>query len=241
MKFTGLDKIRFINLCKNNKLNIWNITSENDYVIMCCDVASFYKMKKLRRKCNGSIKLLQRRGLLFQTIKYKKHIFFVVGIILFFVIAKIITLYVWNISFEGNYSHTDIELMNFLNKNKIDNGIRKSKIDCEEIEYLLRTNYDDITWVSAEVRGTRIFIHIKENFDTYIAKVEDKPYNIISNVDGMIDSIVTRSGTPKIKVGDEVKKGQLLVKMHFLRCRLPYCMQVFFELITLPSFNALMI
>ncbi len=47
MKFTGLDKIRFINLCKNNKLNIWNITSENDYVIMCCDVASFYKMKKL--------------------------------------------------------------------------------------------------------------------------------------------------------------------------------------------------
>lgn len=211
MKFTGLDKIRFINLCKNNKLNIWNITSENDYVIMCCDVASFYKMKKLRRKCNGSIKLLQRRGLLFQTIKYKKHIFFVVGIILFFVIAKIITLYVWNISFEGNYSHTDIELMNFLNKNKIDNGIRKSKIDCEEIEYLLRTNYDDITWVSAEVRGTRIFIHIKENFDTYIAKVEDKPYNIISNVDGMIDSIVTRSGTPKIKAGDEVKKGQLLV------------------------------
>ena len=154
---------------------------------------------------------MQRRGLLFQTIKYKKHIFFVVGIILFFVIAKIITLYVWNISFEGNYSHTDIELMNFLNKNKIDNGIRKSKIDCEEIEYLLRTNYDDITWVSAEVRGTRIFIHIKENFDTYIAKVEDKPYNIISNVDGMIDSIVTRSGTPKIKAGDEVKKGQLLV------------------------------
>lgn len=74
MKFTGIDKIRFINLCKNLRLDIWNI------------------------------------------------------------------------SFDGNYSYTDIELMNFLNKYNIENGIKKSKINCYEIEYLLRTNYDDYSY-----------------------------------------------------------------------------------------------
>lgn len=178
---------------------------------MNSDIESFYRMKKLRRKCHGRLRILHRKGLRFKTIQYKKHIFFVVGIIFFFVIAKIITLYIWNISFEGNYSHTDVELMNFLCENNIKNGIHKSEIDCEKIEYLLRTNYDDITWVSAEIKGTRIIIHIKENFDTYIAKDEDKPYNIVSNVDGYIYSIITRSGSPQVKAGEEIKKGQLLV------------------------------
>ena len=131
--------------------------------------------------------------------------------VFFFILAKIITLYIWNISFDGNYSYTDVELMKFLNKHNIENGVLKTKIDCENIEYILRTNYDDITWVSAEIKGTQIIVHIKENFDSHIAKAEDKPYNIISNVDGKIESIITRSGSPKVKAGDDIQKGQLLI------------------------------
>jgi similar to stage IV sporulation protein len=121
------------------------------------------------------------------------------------------SLYVWNISFEGNYSYTDVELLRFLKKYNVENGILKKYVDCEDIEYLLRTTYDDITWVSAEIKGTRIIVHIKENFDTYIAKAEDKPYNILSDTKGTVESIVTRSGTPLVKAGDEVEVGQMLV------------------------------
>lgn len=211
MKFTGIDKIRFINLCKNLRLDIWNVSSKDNEIIFNTSISSFYKMKNINRKCNGKLRIINKKGLPFYISKNKKHLFFVIGIVIFFIISKIITLYIWNISFDGNYLYTDIELMNFLNKYNIENAIKKSKINCDEIEYLLRTNYDDITWVSAEIKGTQIIIHIKENFDTYIAKVEDKPYNIISNVDGTVESIITRSGIPKVKPSPNITKGQLLV------------------------------
>lgn len=209
--FCGVDKIRFINLCKNNHLNIWNVRNVNDDISFNCSVNSFFAMRKIKRKCNGKLKITKRNGLPFYIRKYRKHLFFAIGIVMFFVLSKIISLFVWNISFEGNYSYTDVELMNFLKKHDIENGIAKSEIDCENIEYLLRTTYNDITWVSAEIKGTRIIIHIKENFDTHIAKAEDKPYNIISDTSGTVESIITRSGTPLVKKGDVVEAGQMMV------------------------------
>ncbi len=211
--FTGHDKVRFLNLCRNNHLNIWDIqTGENDEkVTFFSSIESFFQMKKIRRKCNGEIRITEKKGLSFKTRKYRKRIFFLFGIIIFFVLIKIISLYIWNISFDGNYSYTDVELMNFLNENHVHNGLKKSEISCDDLEYLIRKQYSDITWVSVEIKGTRMIVHIKENFDSNIAKTEDKPYNIISNVDGVIDSIITRSGVPQVKSGDIIKKDQLLV------------------------------
>lgn len=209
--FCGFDKIRFINLCKNNHLNLWNVKPTQEDITFNCSVKSFFAMKKIRRKCNGKLKIISKNGLPFYLRRYKKHLFFATGILIFFIAAKIISLYIWNISFVGNYSYTDVELMEFLKKHHIENGIAKSNIDCENIEYLLRTNYNDITWVSVEMKGTRLIVHIKENFDTYIANVEDKPYNIISDTAGTVESIITRSGTPLVKAGDTVEAGQMLV------------------------------
>ena len=186
--------------------------SENEeHMIFFSSIDSFYQMKKIRRKCNGKLKIKKKIGLSFKIRKYQKHAFFLSGIIIFFILIKIISLYIWNISFDGNYSYTDVELMNFLNENHIENGLKKSSINCDELEYLIRKQYNDITWVSVEMKGTRLIVHIKENFDSNIAKTEDKPYNIVSNVNGVIDSIITRSGIPLVKRGDSVEKNQPLV------------------------------
>ncbi|MDD6293431.1 MAG: sporulation protein YqfD, partial [Eubacteriales bacterium] len=201
-----------MNLCRNNHLKIWNLHDDDkEQMIMSCDTESFKKMKHLRRKCHGTLRINKRVGLSFKAVKQKKHACFLIGIALFLIMGKILSLYIWNISFDGNYSYTSIELMHFLNKNDISNGLLKSDIDCEYIEYILRTNYSDITWVSAEIKGTRLIIHIKENFDGYIAANESKSFDIISDVNGIITGIVTRSGVPQVKTVDELTEGQLLV------------------------------
>lgn len=192
-------------------MKIWKVYNDEDMIIMNCDKEDFKKMKPLRKKCRGTLRIKNRAGLYFKAKKQKKHTFFLVGIFLFLLMGKLLSLYIWNISFDGNYSYTNVELMRFLNKNNVNNGLLKTNIDCDNIEYLLRTTYSDITWVSAEIKGTKLIIHIKENFDGYIAKNETNPYNIISDSAGIVTSIITRSGVPQIKAGDEITEGQLLV------------------------------
>lgn len=200
-----------MNLCRNNHLKIWKLYNDEHSIIMNCDKEDFKKMKPLRRKCHGTLRIKKRAGLYFKAVKQKAHTCFLIGILLFLIMGKLLSLYIWNISFDGNYSYTNVELMRFLNDNRIRNGLLKSNIDCDNIEYLLRTNYSDITWVSAEIKGTKLIIHIKENFDGFIAENETKSYDIVSDTNGIITEIITRSGVPQVKAGDEITEGQLLV------------------------------
>ncbi|MCI8668257.1 MAG: sporulation protein YqfD [Lachnospiraceae bacterium] len=209
--FTGDEKIRFVNLCRNNNLKIWKLYNDENTIVMNCDKKDFKKMKPLRRKCHGTLRIQKRTGLYFKAVRQKAHTCFLVGILLFLLMGKLLSLFIWNISFDGNYSYTNVELMRFLNSKHVNNGLLKSDIDCDKIEYLLRTNYSDITWVSAEIKGTKLIIHIKENFDGYIAKNETRPYDIVSGTHGVITKIITRSGVPQVKAGDEITEGQLLV------------------------------
>lgn len=211
LRFKGVDKIRFINLCKNNRLKVWDILSTEDEITFKSTIRSFYQMKAIRRKCRGSLRILEKKGLVFYIEKYKKRVFFLAGILLFLVLLKTISMFIWNISFDGNYSYTDVELLRFLNEHNITNGLKKKDLDCENIEFLIRSEYNDVTWVSAEIRGTQLIIHMKENFDMNIAKEEDRPYNIVSDVEGRIESIITRNGIPEVKKDDIVTEGQLLV------------------------------
>ena len=109
----------------------------------------------------------------------------------------------------------------------------KSRVDCPGIVKNIREEYNDIVWVSASVDGSRLKIQIKENEDTLLGSADnvenretetendDKakgivsdelhPTDLIASADGVITSIVTRSGIPQVHAGDQVKKGDILV------------------------------
>ena len=88
----------------------------------------------------------------------------------------------------------------------------KGKVDCADIVRKIRQKYDDIVWVSASIDGSRLKIQIKENEDTFQeVQKEEKPCDLIAEQDGVITKMVTRSGVPMVHVGDQVKKGDILV------------------------------
>jgi similar to stage IV sporulation protein len=121
------------------------------------------------------------------------------------------SLFIWKISVEGNYSYSDSQIINFIHKQKIKEGILRTEIDSDKIEKDIRKNFEDISWVCAEIKGTNLIIHIKENYITEISAIEDEPYDIVANRDATIVSVLVRSGSAMVKVGDTVKKGDVLI------------------------------
>lgn len=76
----------------------------------------------------------------------------------------------------------------------------------------MREAFPQITWVSARVSGTRLVIQIKEN-KIIQAKttVKEDPCDLVSDVTGTITYIMVRQGIPKVKKGEEIQQGQVLV------------------------------
>ena len=106
--------------------------------------------------------------------KYRKRKMFFAGIVICAVFVYVLSLFVWQIEINGNHARTTDVLLSFLEENEITHGMPKGKINCEEIETMLRAKYNDIIWTSVKLRGTRLVIDIQENTDTSIANIGEK-------------------------------------------------------------------
>ena len=158
------------------------------------------------------LKEKKKKGIPFIALRYRKHYSFVAGVVLCMAFIYICSLFLFNITFSGNSNLTTPVLTRYLESIGVKNGCRTACIDCNDIEKRMREDFDEITWVAAAVKGNHLYISIKEN-DSFEGEIKSTeiPQNIIASDDGTIESIITRSGTPLVKKGDNVEKGQVLV------------------------------
>lgn len=217
IKLRGYAPERFLNLCSNHNILIWNLECEEGSYVFCISVKGLKSLKPILKKTRTMFEITERHGVPFYLHRYRKRKAFAAGIALCLAMLYIMSLFVWKIEIKGNQHRTDEGIIKFLEENHVYHGMAKSKINCEEIEELLRTGYDDIIWASAEMEGTLLIINIQENLAVN-RQAEEKeakeqgPLDIVADKDAIIYSILTRQGIPVVENGKEVKAGEILVE-----------------------------
>ena len=216
IKVWGYSPERFMNLCSNHHILLWDIARQEDCYTMYISLSDFYKLRPIVKKTGTRAAVLERYGLPFFIRKMRKRKVFALGLpcCLAFLIAM--SQFVWAIDFEGNVSITDDVLLDFLAENGVDYGVAKNKVDIEALEAGLRENFDIITWTSARIEGTHFIVKIKENDLAVEEETEDDKENwpgsnLVATQDGVVVSILTRQGVPKVTEGTSVQKGDILV------------------------------
>lgn len=211
IQIIGTAPERFINLCSNKKILIWNLTKVDGGFEFYLSARNYKHLKPIARKTGLVPKIKDKSGLPFVLHKYRKRKGFFIGILFCAILIYIMSLFIWDISILGGSKYTPEAMIKFLNDNQVYTGIKKNLVDCQEIEETIRLTYKDIGWVSAEIKGTRLIIKITETNMPAPAQKAIEPSHIIATKDGIIQEIVTRSGTPLVKIGDVVQKGDILV------------------------------
>lgn len=208
---SGISPERFINLCSNRRIYIWNIVRDNENYKFNLSVKSYKKLKPIFRKTRLIPIINKKHGLPFFLHRNRKRKGFFIGIFICILLVYIMSLYIWDINVIGGSKYTPEALLKFLAKNEIRTGIKKKVIDGGKIEEEIRLAYKDIGWVSAEIKGTRLIIKITETNMPVPIEETTAPSHIVAAKDAVIKEIVTRTGTPVVKPGDVVKKGDLMV------------------------------
>lgn len=213
IEVSGCNISRFLNICSARGINFYSVEDIKDLAVIKMRAADFFALHDVVRKCRIKVKIKKKTGFPFFVHRNRKRKMMFLGILTSFLMMFVLSLFVWQISVEGNYTYSDEEILDFLQENGVSHGIYKENIDGEELERAIRNEYFDITWVSVELTGTRLIIHIKENFNVEdINEDKNSSKDIVAKEDGIIDNIVTRSGTPIVKAGDLVKAGDILIK-----------------------------
>ena len=235
---TGEETLRFVNLCRNNGIELRHLVRRENAIQMEIDAENFKKLRPLVRKTHVKIHILNRHGPAFFFYRHKRRWWFLLGMTVFAGMIYILSLFVWKIDIDGNRKYTDALILQALAQMDVKTGCRKSEIDLPEIEEELRIMYNEITWVSASIAGTKLQIELREgdlkisgssgggqtgnvkrvenrenNPKTQNGESEtDLPANLVSDEDAIITNLVVRRGTVAVRYGDEVKKGDVLIE-----------------------------
>lgn len=213
VQLTGYAPERFLNLCGNRDILIWNLKPCEEGYCFCISVKGFKSLKPILKKTRTHVKILKKSGMPFTAFRYRKRKIFGLGLFLFGILLYYMSGFIWNIEVNGNSYLSEEIILDFLKEENCSFGAKKSAIVCQELEEELRSRYSEVIWTSIKIYGTKMTVDIQENLlpEEQYTKADDTVYDIVAAKDGVIKSIITRSGTPCTAAGTEIKKGDVLV------------------------------
>lgn len=203
---------RFVNLCRGREMELKKIIRTDEGEIrMTMKVADFFRVAPLRRKTGVHIHILKKRGPLFFLLLCKRRKILPAGFLAVLCLLFFLSGRVWSVEIEGNILNPTSQLMDFLKEQGIHFGIARKNVHCSVLADALRREFPEITWVSAGFSGTGLKFEIREGDAKTREDNAERSCSLFSTLDGVVDSMVARQGTPLVQAGDEIKKGQELI------------------------------
>lgn len=212
IRVEGLTLERFLNLAATKDIYLWDI-KRIDYSVleMKATIEGFRALKEIVKRVGCRVEIVEKKGLPFilYRLKHRKMLGF--GFILFVAIIIFLSSIIWEIEIIGNEQIKREEIIDFLEQVDIKDGIIKYSIDKEHIKHLILNEFDILSFVSVDIKGTRLIIEVKEQDGIPDRILQDKPCNIIASKKGVIVKAIARNGKAVVRKGDVVDKGQVLI------------------------------
>ena len=208
----GLDTESFLNYLIRNKIYVYNVNRiEKVKIQFNIDRDNYRKLKKIHRSNKFNIKVKKQTGIPF----IAKRIYTYRGMVICAIISLIILMstsqFVTDVYITAPEGIDKTALKKELYIQGVKPGIYKKSIDRKTVRDNIMGKFNQIAYVSINVKGTNIFVNITKKDESQNSEENSNYCNIIATKDGIIEKVVPRSGEAVVEEGDIVKKGDVLV------------------------------
>ena len=203
---------RFINICRNNKITIWNLKRDKNVKLeLNIGIKDLKKVAKIAKQTKCKIKIIRKKGMPFLFNRYKKRKIFFGFLILIILSLTISSKFVWNIEIITENNESIENIYQDVTNAGLSIGKIKSQLNTKEIINKIRMNRDDIAWMGIELKGTNAIVRVVKA-QAKPEMIDEEDYcNIVSDKQGIITKISAQNGTIAVNVGDTVNVGTTLI------------------------------
>ncbi len=207
----GFAPERLMNLIIKNEIVVWEVEHTEKGYCFYTGRKNLIRMKTYLQKTNMKLKVIERIGIPYIIKRNRKRVAFVLGFGIFLCGLYILSLFVWEVRIVGEDKLVAENLLECIEEKYVPLGTLKKNVNCNTLEENLRKEFEDISWVSCELKGTGLTIYLEEGMAPYKSTKKEKNGDIVASKDAKITKMITREGTPIVKVNQEVKKGDILI------------------------------
>ena len=207
--FKGEFTERVLNLCAENGIKLWSAKSENGRLTAFITLKDFYLLPDVISGSKIRVHIEERYGFPFVLSRYRKRPGILIGVLIFITFLEFMSGFIWVIDIKGNEKIESEKIMTALEKIGIYEGIFSDKISPKSDSQRLLLQLDGLAWASLNIEGSRLTVNVTEAEEK--DNSDNRPCNLKAEFDGVITKIDLTSGDSVVKVGDTVKKGDVLV------------------------------
>ena len=164
------------------------------------------------RKRGIEINAVKKIGLPPFLYKYRRRYGLVLGMLIAVAITVLSQQYIWDIRITGNETMTSSEVGSLLEQYGLKVGTYIPKLNTDKLENKLLINSEKISWISVNITGNVAQVQIRENKSAdKNEELNNKFANLVAEKSGIIQQVQIFRGNIRVKAGDYVNEGDLLV------------------------------
>lgn len=208
----GIGIERFLNHLIRNNLHVFNVKRiDSNKIEFSIEIQDMKELKNIYRGGNYNIKIKQKTGIPFfiKRIYKQKGMWIFAFISLFLLIMT--SQFVTDIYIQVPEGIKKEEIRKELYKSGLKPGVYKKNIDRKYIRDQVMLEFDDVAYVSINVKGTNIFVTVTKKAESLKSNEDSNYCNVIAQKNGIIEKVIPRSGRSLVKPGEIVQKGDVLL------------------------------
>lgn len=210
LSLEGMATEKFINLAIHQGIPLWDIRRSAGRAVLKTDVDSFFDLRHLAKKTGCRLHIIRKVGLPFLWNRLLRRRGLALGLCFFIVTLYTLSSFVLFISVEGNQRLEAAYIRQLAAQAGARPGVKRSRLDQDQVAAQLIALEPNIVWVGMHLRGTRLVIEVVESIAAPVDM--DNPADLVAAKDGLVMDVLLITGEARVKSGDTVARGQLLIE-----------------------------
>ena len=201
---------RFINLCSQSRIVLWNLSTEKDCINACTEAKHYLKIKSCALRSGMTTKIISKHGLPFFINRYRHRTGLLYGFVFGVCFLAVTSTMVWTIDISGNNAVTDEQILSVLDEAGIRCGTLRKNIDAPSTRFYAMSKLPELSYITVNVIGSCVQVKVSEHVGAPNKIDKSEPCDVVSTVDGQIAAIEVYQGTKLHNVGEAVRAGEVL-------------------------------
>lgn len=180
-------------------------------ICLSISASDYLSLRSIAQKHGDDVRILHSTGGYYFLLNLLKRPVILCVIVLWLFLVLFLPGRVLFFCVEGNQTVSDYEILSAAEQCGVQFGATRRYIKSEKVKNSLLSQIEQLKWVGVNTKGCVATISVQERAIPSQETGHHSFGNVIASTDGVITNITVTSGTPLCKVGQAVRKGQILV------------------------------
>lgn len=206
---------RFLNLCDSMHLRVWDLRIDASGVSANVAPRDYRALRTAAKKAGMRLRCEEKRGLPFFLRRNRTRWGLLAGAVLCAGLAVWTSCFLWSVETTGAVQVPAADILAAAAQVGLYPGAKKPLKNGEDLAIDLQQAMNGaLTWAAVNMIGGRVVIEVRDEQkqQTQPDPPFGAPCDLVADFDGLLLSLEVHSGEPANRVGNGVKKGDVLIK-----------------------------